>query len=194
MADTTVQEHKKNPFFAVTDFFKNVAMDFVHGDAFVKLSALIMGAGFFRRKQIIKGVIATVFQVVIIIFAMTFAAHYLSKFGTLGTVQFETVFNAETMRNEINDYDHSFLILLYGVVSIIVLAVSVFIYLSNIRAVRALEIRAIQGKRITTFKEDVRSFIDERFHVTLLSFPCLGIILFTIVPLIIMISVAFTNL
>jgi len=68
-----------------------------------------------------------------------------------------------------------------------------FLYLKNIRSVRALEVRAIQGKRIPTFIDDVKSASDEKFHITLLSLPCLGIVLFTIVPLIVMISVAFTN-
>jgi arabinogalactan oligomer/maltooligosaccharide transport system permease protein len=190
---TLVRVEKKNPLLIVVNFFKGVAVDFIEGDIFVKLTLLVMGAGFFRRKQYIKGVIMTLFQVVIIFFAFTFAAQYLSKFGTLGTVEFEAVFNPSTMKNEFNDFDHSFQILLYSIVSILVLAASFIIYLKNIRDVRALEVKARNGERIPTFAEDVMSFRDERFHITLLSLPCMGIMLFSIVPLIIMISVAFTN-
>ena len=193
MTGTLAQIEKKNPFRIIAGFFKGLFLDIKEGDVFVKLSLLIMGIGFFRRRQIIKGIIMTVFQFVIIYFAGTFAAHYLARFTTLGYVEFEAVFNPQTMRNDVNDFDHSFTILLYGVVSILVLAVSLIIYLRNIRNVRALEIRARQGKHIPTFFEDVKSLRDERFHVTLLSLPCIGIVLFTIVPLIIMIAVAFTN-
>jgi arabinogalactan oligomer/maltooligosaccharide transport system permease protein len=193
MTGTLARVEKKNPFSIIIDFFKGVVIDLVEGDIFVKLSLLIMGAGYFRRKQIVKGIIMMLFQVVIIFFAFTFAAHYLSRFGTLGTVELERVFNPATMRNEFNDYDHSFQILLYGVVSIIVLTAAAFIYLRNIRNVRALEIKARNGERLPTFAEDVMSLKNERFHITILSLPCLGIVLFTIVPLIIMISVAFTN-
>ncbi|MCL2628914.1 MAG: hypothetical protein FWD44_09510 [Oscillospiraceae bacterium] len=193
MTGSLARVEKKNPLFIIGGFFKGIAVDFIEGDAFVKLSALIMGAGFFRRKQIIKGIIMTLFQAVIIFFAGTFATHYLSRFGTLGTVRFESVFNPETMRNEFNDFDNSFQILLYSIVSIVVLLVAVIVYLRNIRNVRALEILARSGRHVPTFIEDVRSISDKRFHVTLLSLPCLGIVLFTVIPLIVMITVAFTN-
>ena len=44
-----------------------------------------------------------------------------------------------------------------------------------------------------SFKETVRSLFDENFHITILAIPVLGILLFTIVPLIFSILVAFTN-
>jgi len=193
MTGTLTRIEKKNPFRVVGDFFKGVVVDFLQGDIFVKLSLLIMGIGYFRRRQIIKGLILTIFQIVIIYFAFTFAAFYLARFGTLGTVEFQSVFNPVTMKNEFNDFDHSFQILLYSIVSIIVLTGSFLIYLKNIRNVRALEVRAREGKKINTFFDDVKSAADERFHTTLLALPCSGIILFTIVPLIVMITVAFTN-
>lgn len=193
MGEALTAEHNKNPFMVVAEFFKGVAVDFIEGDIFVKLTALVMGAGFFRRKQIIKGLIAMLFQVVIIIFVATFASEYVPKLNTLGTVEFATVYNPGTMKNEPNDFDHSFQILLYGIMSLVVITVSVFIWLRNIRSVRALEIRDREGKSIPTFIEEIKSYRDERFHVTLLTLPIIGIITFTIIPLIIMISVAFTN-
>jgi arabinogalactan oligomer/maltooligosaccharide transport system permease protein len=193
MTGTHTVIEKKNPLLVIADFFKGVAVDLFEGDVFVKLSLLVMGAGYFRRGQIIKGILVTLFQAVIIIFAFTFAAHYLSRFGTLGTVQLERVFNPDTMKNEFNDFDNSFQILLYGIVSIIVLTVSVFLYLKNISSVRALEKIAREGKKTPSFAQDILSARDERFHVTLLALPCIGIVLFTIIPLIVMITVAFTN-
>ena len=193
MTGTLTRIEKKNPFQIIYDFFKGVVVDFIEGDAFVKLSLLVMGAGYFRRRQIVKGLIMTAFQVVIFYFVFTFAAHYLSRIGTLGTVEFESVFNPLTMKNEFNDFDHSFQILLYGIISILVMAGSFLIYLRNIRSVRALEVRAREGKNIPTFIEEAKTMRDERFHIALLSLPCLGIVLFTIVPLVVMITVAFTN-
>lgn len=193
MTGTLPRTKKRNPLLAITDFFKDTAVDFIEGDAFVKLSALIMGAGFFRRKQIIKGFIITFFQAVIIYFTATFAAHYLSKFGTLGTVQLERIFNPDTMLNEFNNYDHSFQILLFSIVSIVVLLIAFVFYLRNIRSVRALEVLAREGKHIPTFIEDAKAACDKGFHVTLLTLPCIGILIFTVIPLIVMITVAFTN-
>jgi arabinogalactan oligomer/maltooligosaccharide transport system permease protein len=194
MTVPTARAAKRNPLRGIAGFFKGIVVDFVEGDAFVKLSALIMGAGFFRRKQIIKGVIMTVFQAVIIYFSATFGAYYLSRFGTLGTVKREILgFNEVTGQNMVNDFDHSFQILLFGVISIIVLLIAFVVYLRNIRTVRALEVLALEGKHIPSFIESVKAARDKRFHVTLLTLPCIGIIVFTIIPLIVMITVAFTN-
>lgn len=186
-------DESRNPLIRIAEFFKGLVTDFIEGDAFVKLSALIMGAGYFKRGQIIKGILITVFQAVIIYFTGSFALPFLSRFGTLGTVQRESVFNPVTMVNEVNDYDHSFQILLYSILSMVILLAALFLYLKNIRNARALEILAKQGKHIPTFIEDVKSAADQRFHLTLLSLPCLGIVTFTIIPLIVMIAVAFTN-
>ena len=193
MTGTLARVEKKNPLKSILGFFKGVAVDFAEGDAYVKLSALVMGVGFFRRRQIVKGLIMTAFQVVIIFFAFEFAAQYLAKFDTLGTVQLERVWSHELRDNVVNDYDDSFQILLYSIVSIIVLLGAFLVYLRNIRNVRALEVRAREGKKINSFLDDIKSARDERFHVTLLSLPCLGIVLFTIIPLVVLIAVAFTS-
>ena len=177
----------------IGQFFTNFAKDLIQGDIFVKLSLICMGAGYFRRKQIIKGIIMTVFQIAVVVFALMVAVPYLDKFTTLGTVQREMVFNIDTMKNEVNNYDHSFKILLYGLVSIAVLVSSFFVYLSNISRVRKLQVMAENGKHINTFAEDMKSFVNEKFHITLLFFPVVGIILFTVIPLLVLILVAFTN-
>ena len=58
---------------------------------------------------------------------------------------------------------------------------------------RKLQLADASGKHINTFREDVRELFNGRFHLTLLSLPTLGIIVFTVIPLIFMILVAFTN-
>ena len=44
-----------------------------------------------------------------------------------------------------------------------------------------------------TFKQQVNSLLNENFHVTILTIPVLGIILFTVVPLLFSVLIAFTN-
>ena len=50
-----------------------------------------------------------------------------------------------------------------------------------------------QGKRINTFREDLHSLIEEKFHITLLTLPVLGVVVFTLIPILLLIFVAFTN-
>ncbi|MCL2052567.1 MAG: sugar ABC transporter permease [Lachnospiraceae bacterium] len=186
-------ENIKKALLGFFGFFGGVGRDFIKGDIFVKLSALIMGIGFIRRRQYVKGILVTLFQLVIIVFIFSFAIPNLSKFPTLGTVKFEAVFNLETMRNEVNDFDHSFKILIYSLAAIVVLIAAAFFWLQNIRNVRKSEVLSREGKSLPSFLDEVRELRDKRFHVVLLSLPCLGIILFTIIPLLVMILVAFTN-
>lgn len=175
------------------NIFKNFGEAVIKGSIWVKLSLLIMGAGYIGCGQVIKGILMTIVQAVFVLYMILVGAPYLSKFGTLGTVQFEKVFNVVTMKNEVNDYDHSFKILLFGVITIVLITVFVCIYIANMITVRKLQIAKEQGRRINTFRQDLRSMVNEKFHITLLALPVLGIVIFTLVPLIIMIAVAFTN-
>ncbi|MBQ8877393.1 MAG: sugar ABC transporter permease [Lachnospiraceae bacterium] len=178
---------------AIAEFFGKFGEAVVKGDIFVKLSLLWMGAGYVRRKQYIKAILITIFEIAVLAFTFGFAMEYVSKFGTLGTVRQESVFNMVTMKNEFNDYDHSFLILLISLITFVIWAVSIVVYLGNVISVYHLQQRAKQGLHINTFREDVHELINKKFHVTLLFLPIMGIVIFTIIPLLVMILVAFTN-
>ena len=173
----------------ITEFFRDIR----DGDLWVRLSLIVFGAGYFKRKQYIKGALVTAFQIFVFIFYPMALWPYLGKFGTLGTVKREAVFNPETMKNEVNDYDHSFIILLFGLVAILVLGATFFFWVKNLHAVRKLQILAENGKKINRFSDDIRDLLNKKFHITLLALPSLGVILFTIIPLLVMLCVAFTN-
>ena len=174
-------------------FFKEFGEAVVKGDLFVKLSLVWMGAGYIRRKQIIKGILMTLLEVAVIVFTFGFATEYVRDFGTLGTVQQETVFNIVTMQNEFNDYDNSFMILLFSVISFVVWFTFLVIWLKNEVTVYRLQKKAQAGEHINTFVEDLQQFKNDKFYITLLALPVMGVVIFTIVPLLILIAVAFTN-
>lgn len=180
-------------FGAIGRFFAEFGTAFAKGDFFVKLSVLWMGAGYARRKQYIKAVIMTVLEIAVIAFTFTFAMQYVPKFGTLGTVQMEKVFNMKTMKSEFNDYDHSFKILLFSLFSFVVWFAFFIVWVKNVVNVYKLQQLEEAGKHINTFKEDMRSYLDEKFHITLLTLPVLGIVIFTAIPILLLILVAFTN-
>ncbi len=180
-------------FGSIGGFFRDFGQAVVKGDLFVKLSLIWMGAGYIRRKQFVKGIIMTLLEVAMFIFTFGFALEYVPKFGTLGTVKQESVFNIVTMQNEFNDYDHSFMILLFSVVSFVIWASFLFVYMRNVVNCYNLQLLAESGKHINTFKEDLKEYKNKKFYVTLLTLPILGVVVFTLVPLIILIFVAFTN-
>jgi arabinogalactan oligomer/maltooligosaccharide transport system permease protein len=67
------------------------------------------------------------------------------------------------------------------------------VWLKNIVNVYALQKMEEAGQHIKTFREDLHSYINEKFHITLLTLPVLGIVIFTVIPILLLILVAFTN-
>lgn len=183
----------KKFLLSIGGFFKRFGEAVTKGDWAVKMSMLVMGIGYIRRKQIIKGILITLLQGGITFYLLTLISSYLVKFGTLGTVQMESVYNPATKKNEMNDYDNSFKILLFGIVAIVLLVAAVAVWLNNIIKVRELQVLAENNKHINTFKEDLSELLNKKFHVTLLTLPVLGIMALTVIPLFVMIAVAFTE-
>ena len=97
------------------------------------------------------------------------------------------------MQNEFNDYDNSFMILLFSVISFVVWFTFLVIWLKNEVTVYRLQKKAQAGEHINTFVEDLQQFKNDKFYITLLALPVMGVVIFTIVPLLILIAVAFTN-
>lgn len=181
-------------FFAViARFFAEFGTAMAKGDLFVKLSLLWWGAGYFRRKQYVKAILMTLLEIAVIVFTLNFAMSYVPKFGTLGTVQAEQVFNMQTMQTEWNDYDNSFMILLFSLFSFVIWFVAAVVCMRNVVNAYELQIQAQRGKHVNTFVEDLREYLDKKFHITLLSLPVLGIVVFTLIPMLLLILVAFTN-
>lgn len=171
------------------DFGKSVAK----GDIWTKLSLVVMGAGYIGRKQIVKGILITLLEVIIILAEIFVTGPYMLKLNTLGTVQREEILDLTTLTKTVNDYDNSLLILLYGVIGILVAVAFVLLYISNVKAVYRLQKMKENGEHINSFVEDVKSLFDGKFYITLLTLPSLGVILMNIIPIIFMICIAFTN-
>lgn len=183
----------KNFFKSIGNYFKEFGTAVAKGDIGVKLSLLVMGAGYFARKQIINGLIMIALEAVFAVVCVFYAAPNLAKFGTLGTVQFEQKFDPLTMTSTVNDYDNSFLILLNSIIALFIILAFILVYIGNIKAVYRLQLRKEAGKHINTFGEDLKALVNEKFHITLMTLPCLGIILMNIIPILVLIAVAFTN-
>lgn len=191
---TTDTSAKKETFLgSVGGFFKDFFAAVAKGDIFVKLSVIWWGAGYIRRKQFIRTLLITALEAAVILFSIYFAPQYVSKLGTLGTVKMESVFNLETMKYDVNNYDDSFQILLFSVISIAVWVVALFVLMKNVITVYELQLKAKRGEKLNSFIDDLNALLNEKFHVTLLTLPVLGIVLFSVIPIFVLILVAFTN-
>lgn len=158
-----------------------------------RLSFFVMGAGCIRYRQYARGAIYLLSQICFFLFFKNFALQYLSKFNTLGTETQRKVWSDELQIFQRVPGDNSMLILLYSVLSLAVLLVFICIWYANVRdSWRAQECYRL-GKRPDSFRDDIISLSHQRFHITLLSMPMLTMVLFTLLPIIFMILIAFTN-
>ena len=105
----------------------------------------------------------------------------------------EMVFDVATMKNVVNDYDNSFEILLMSMISFIVIAALIAAAMMVVSSNYQLQKIREAGKKTNNFVQDINVYLNEKFYVTLLTLPVLGVVVFTIVPLFILIAVAFTN-
>ena len=180
--------------------FANYLKGFAKGNALTKASYVIMGTGHMFRCQVAKGLIYLLCEVGFVLYMIFFGGSYLGKFfygfftkGTVGIVETADYWNDDLGVYEKVVGDNSFKIILYGILTIFMIIFFVAIYLNSLKESRQLEEYAKEGKRALSFRKEVAQLFDTKFHVTLLSLPMIGLFVFTVVPLVTMIVIAFTN-
>ncbi len=83
--------------------------------------------------------------------------------------------------------------LIYGIIAMTILLLFIFIYIISIKQT----LKAVNDYNIHKYGDDFKTQLKElgnkKFYVTSLIIPVLGAIIFTIIPLLFMIAIAFTN-
>ncbi|MBD5454197.1 MAG: sugar ABC transporter permease [Lachnospiraceae bacterium] len=175
-------------FSGVRDDFKEIGLTFKEGDWKTKVSFLIMGFGPLMRKQFLRGIALLAIEVLFIFYMVSFGWGYLKDIGTLGTVA--RVMNAD---GTYSYNDNSFFILMYSILSLMIVVAFIFMWRINVRVNRNEEKLIADGKPLATVKQDLHSLLDSHFDKTLLTLPVLGVFIFTVLPIVFMICVAFTD-
>ena len=180
--------------------FKEFGLNFWHGDALTKCSHLFIGLSHLFRGQVVRGIIYLALEAAFIIYMVLFGGNYLimcfENFlsgGNIGRVETHDFWNEEEGVYDKIAGDNSFLILLYGILTLFVILFFIICYISATKESYKLEQYYIIGKKPTTFRGDINNLLDNKFHISLLSLPMVGLFMFTIVPLVTMILIAFTN-
>lgn len=166
---------------------------FRKGNIFTKLSILIPGLGNLVGKQIIKGIMYIAIEAAFVCFMIMNGINCLAMLPGLGSRPQQEVWNEKLGIYEYVAGDNSLLILLYGIATIFIIIAYIIVAASAVKSSYKLELLKENGKHINTFAEDVKSLFNENLHKLLLTLPVSGVLIFTILPLIFMISMAFTN-
>lgn len=182
---------KKKPSEFATPYTVTNAV--TKGNIITKLSMLIMGLGCLAHKQIAKGLIYLAIEAAYILFMVQTGFTCIHNLITLGGQPQEEVWNEAKGVFEYTQGDMTILFLLYGVATLFLTAAFIIFWRANVKTAYENECRAKAGQHINSLAEDVKALFDKKLHYTLLVPPILGIIIFTILPLVFMICMAFTT-
>ncbi|MET3633694.1 carbohydrate ABC transporter permease [Streptococcus porcorum] len=168
---------------------------FQKGGLETKLSFLVMGFANFANKQIVKGSLFLSSQILFLIAFFSQIIPSIKDLITLGTKsQGMVTKEIDGIKMQVAvEGDNSMLLLIFGLASLIFCAVFAYIYWCNLKSARNLYVLKREGEPAPSFKEDFKTLANGRFHMTLMAIPLLGVLLFTILPLIYMVTLAFTN-
>lgn len=208
---TSIPENKENHFsnffkkighffanigIGIKNFFVNFVKRFVDGSVGTKLSHLIFGAGNLYHKQFVKGFIFLGLQILFWVFMIASpvvngepygfkALANLALQGTEGT--FDPITGDMVGKSE------SYLMLLFGIVTIAIIILYIIVWFLNIASSYKADQDNKKGLRASTFKKDCADLLDSKFHVLMLTPTSLAALIFTLLPTIYMISIAFTS-
>ena len=186
---------------AIKDEFVDIGTTFIKGNWAVKTSFFIFGFGNLFYGQIARGLLFLLFEIVFIGYMLVPSGgiYWLSKGNwfqngaTVGTVQggftYDPIFDTDVWVPG----DDSVKVMLYGLLTIIFIFAFIYTWRLQVKQCRICMDITAQGKKIKSSKDDLKSLVDDQFHKTLLALPVIGILLFTVLPIIYMILVAFTS-
>lgn len=191
-----VIEKFKNFFKTLPDKFKAIphklAKKFagakeilVQGNGKVSASMIVMGLGQLLNKQWAKGIMLLFIQVAFIVYFVLTGATDLFGFFTLGTRAGNAWYGIEG--------DNSVVMLIMGILAILIIILYIAIYIANIKDAYRTQCALDTLKNPVSFKQEVGTLLDKNFHKTALALPVIGVCVFSILPIVFMILIAFTN-
>jgi len=178
---------------AIAGQIKEIGTIFREGNSRTRLSFLLMGFGSLTQGQVIKGLLYLAFEVGFFLFQALFGWQYLKDIGTLGTNTQARVWDEALQIYRRTPGDNSMLILLFSVVTLASIIPFFVLWKANLKSAYLAQKKIEQGEKPASFLQDIKTLLDRRFHMTLLSLPMLTLIAFTVLPIIFMILIAFTN-
>ncbi len=202
----------KSLFISILEFFKSCGLavknevvdiitTFTKGNWAVKLSFLIFGFGNFYYGQIARGILFLVFEIIFIAYMLVPSGgiywigkgNWFQVGSTVGTKQGGFVYSEIYDTDVWVTGDDSVKVMLYGLLSFIFIIAFIATWRMQVKQCRLCMDITAKGKKIKSGKDDLKSLLDDQFHKTLLAPSIIGILAFTVLPIIFMVLVAFTS-
>ncbi len=165
------------------------------GGGMVWLTCLVMGLGNLLAGQIIKGLLFLLIEAGVIVFLLISNGGFswIALLPSLGWQEMGEVYNEQKGIYEYTAGHNSQIILLYGLASVGIIIALVLVWRASvISGSKAMKLKK-SGQPVPTFRQDLSSLLDENVHKLLMFAPMACLLVFTILPLIYMMAMAFTN-
>ena len=187
LTKTAARQRKKNPY--------SLAAALTKGGVITWLSCLVMGLGNILAGQFVKGLLFLAIEIGFVVFmlAKEGGLYWLSMLPGLGDRPMQEVYNEQTGVYEYVMGDNSQLILLYGVATVCIMLVFVIVWQASVRSGYKAATLKKAKKHVPSIVEDVKDLFDKNVHKTLMSLPVACLFVFTMIPLVYMMCMAFTN-
>lgn len=150
-----------------------------------RLSALVMGSGQFLYGCRIKGLLYLAVEICTIGYFAMRGMGDIRGFFTLGTQTADPWTNTPG--------DNSVVMLLMGLLAWLILAGFVALYIANLKDAYRLQQIVDRGERPERFIDAMKRLLDQKFYALALALPVVGVCVFSILPIVFMILIAFTN-
>lgn len=181
---------KRVNYFATPYTLSNALKE---GGTATKISLLVMGAANIAHKQIVKGLLFLALEIAYFAYMIKIGFGCLAMLPSLGDKASEKVWNEAKGIYEYTAGDHSILILLYGIIAIAITVLFVLLWRASVTSGYKAQYLSERKMHVNNFIEDVKDLFNGNLHKMLMALPLTGILAFTVLPLIFMITMAFTN-
>ncbi len=182
---------KRKPSEFATEYTVKNAL--LKGDILTRLSFILLGAGNIARKQIVKGLLFLFTEICYIYYMISYGFYSLSEFSTLGH------YERQEIPTDWGGYEYIYVgipsvqVLLYGVATIVITLLFVAFWRECVKSAYKAQCFTKNGEHVNTFIDDIKDLFNVNLHKLLLALPLLGILTLTVLPLIFMMLMAFTN-
>lgn len=166
---------------------------FIQGDWITKTSYVIMGAGSLFRKQFVRGITYLGLQIMILAYLFNSGFSRIAGLRHLGTQTQGQVFDEGRGIYIYTQGDNSMLFLLFGVLAIFIILALIGIYFLSVFNAIENQKMVENNQKLPSFRDDIGALLNEKFHISVLTLPTILTFAFTILPLVFMILIAFTN-
>ena len=162
--------------------FKNFM---THASKKTMASFAVMGLGQIMYKKYAKGIIYLIIQILAIVYFILKGGKDFVNLFTLGDVEANPILGIKG--------DNSVVCLILGVMTLFILLLYVACYVSNVRDAYQTQLRVEAGLKPKTFNEELKELLNQKFYITVLFLPVIGVAIFNVLPIVVMILIAFTN-